>query len=432
MLLLATMLNYMDRQTLSLTITDISAELGLNNEQYGNLEFGFGMAFALGGLTTGVIVDFVSVRWMYPLVLIGWSIAGVATAYGATIGQYVARFLVDQVGLDPVAWGLDSASGEAYWGLMVCRVALGFFEAGQWPCALVTTQRLLTRQERSFGNSLLQSGAAIGAIFTPIVVELLVSDAPGSWRSPFVVIGLTGMVWTIPWLLLVRRGDLARPTGMPTTAATNSTSDSTVVTTPASSPNLVRRFIALVIVVIMINMTWQFFRVWLPKLLREFHGYDRTTVNYFTSAYYIATDVGCISVGVLVRWLTARGWDVHRARMTTFFGCALLTALSMVAAYSPRGPLLMSLLLIIGFGALGLFPNYYAFTQELSFRHQGKVTGVLGATTWIVTSMMQRVVGQVVDRTNSYELGIFFVGLAPLIGFFALWLLWDRSEKKAA
>ena len=66
---------------------------------------------------------------------------------------------------------------------------LGFFEAGQWPCALITSQRLLSRRDRPLGNSILQSGASLGAIATPFVVIALTTSAPDSWRLPFRVIG---------------------------------------------------------------------------------------------------------------------------------------------------------------------------------------------------------------------------------------------------
>ncbi|HXT58588.1 MAG TPA: MFS transporter, partial [Pirellulales bacterium] len=137
-LLLATMLNYMDRLTLNLTASQIKAEFALNNQQYGELEWGFGLAFAVGGLMMGFAADRVSVRWMYPAVLLGWSAAGMATGWTTSYGQLAA-----------------------------CRILLGFFEAGQWPCALVTSQRLLSKEDRTLGNSILQSGAALGAILVP-------------------------------------------------------------------------------------------------------------------------------------------------------------------------------------------------------------------------------------------------------------------------
>jgi len=81
-----------------------------------------------------------------------------------------------------------------------------------------------------------------------------------------------------------------------------------------------------------------------------------------------------------------------------------------------------------GFGSLGLFPNYYSLTQEISHRHQGKVTGALSCLTWVVTAEMQQLVGQYVDRTQSYAAGIFWVGLSPAVALLALCLLWDRGE----
>ena len=114
MLLLASTLNYMDRQTLGNVQTRIEKEFKLNNEHYGNLEFGFGVAFAVGAIVFGISADLVNVRWLYPLMIVLWSAAGAATAYSRSYEQ-----------------------------LFVCRVLLGFFEAAHWPCALRTTQRLL-------------------------------------------------------------------------------------------------------------------------------------------------------------------------------------------------------------------------------------------------------------------------------------------------
>lgn len=420
LLLSATMLNYMDRQTLSQTAVEISNELSLNKQQYGNLEFGFGLAFAAGAVFTGYVVDRLSVRWVYPAVLVGWSAAGLATAYSQHVGGFISALLPPNLRPE---WIAD----QSYLGLIVCRVALGFFEAGHWPCALVTSQRILSRDERTFGNSLLQSGASVGAILTPLIVQSLVTDAPGSWRSPFIIIGLFGLMWIVPWLLFVRAKDLALPAeGSPDAPRIDS----------AELPEhrgwaFVSRFLVLAVVVIAINLTWHYFRAWMPMFLREFHGYGRTTVNYFTSAYYIATDVGCICAGIAVRQLTLRGWGVHPARVVTFMCCAGLTALSTVAAQLPAGPLLLGLLLLIGFGALGLFPVYYSLTQELSARHQGKITGWLSAITWIFTAVMQKGVGASIDATQSYAGGLFVVGLLPLVALAALVLFWNVAEQRA-
>jgi ACS family hexuronate transporter-like MFS transporter len=459
MLLLALVLNYMDRQTLSLTITAIERQTQLTNTQYGQLERGFGYAFAVGGLFFGMLADKLSVRWLYPLVLLGWSAAGVATGFADRMGPLLLPLAQ---GLSGVPWigGFIAVSGPAgsptpelsppYIGFLFCRIVLGFFEAGQWPCALVTTQRLLAAADRPFGNSILQSGASLGAILTPFVIMAFdpfagvaipadVVPTPeqlGWWRMPYVVIGCLGLLWVFPWLFLVGPNDLRIHTHSPApTIAENSArlgAGNGAESNAGSTLRIVRRLAALVVVVVVINATWQFFRAWLPKMLEQHYGYSAGAVRWFVPAYYIATDIGCIAAGLAVKWLANRKWNIHTARVATFTVCALLTSLSTIAASLPAGWPLLGLLLVIGFGALGLFPNYYSFTQEISTRFQGRVSGSLAFITWVVSGEMQARVGKLIDETGSYASGVFWIGLAPLVGSVALLVLWGPSKPASA
>jgi ACS family hexuronate transporter-like MFS transporter len=424
LLLLATMLNYMDRQTLSQLATTIRAEYHLSHAHYGGLEEGFGYAFAAGALFFGFLADRLSVRWLYPAVLLGWSLAGMATAEAPAIGATLSGWL----GAD-AAPSADPAS-QSYLGFLTCRIVLGFFEAGHWPCALITTHVILTRKDRSLGNSILQSGAALGAILTPIIVMTLLpaTDAadhypPGTWRLPFLAIGALGMTWTFPWLVLVRGRDLDR--GRSPTEPDDAPH--------GSSARGRRRWLlmcaALVIVVITINLCWQFFRAWLPMFLEEDRSYTKKQVQWLTAAYYIAADAGCLSVGFTVKWLAGRGWDVHRARMLLFAGCTGLTVLSVAFVILPAGPMLVGLLLVVAAGALGLFPNYYSFAQEPSRTHQGKVSGSLGTIAWVASSRMQKLVGSNIDATRSYAAGIIMAGLAPVAALLAMLVLWPRQGR---
>ena len=140
-----------------------------------------------------------------------------------------------------------------------------------------------------------RAGASIGAIFTPFVVQLTMTDAPGSWRIPFLIVGGIGLLWVFPWFGLVTASDLAKPSD---TIAPSQTDEP-----ETDSPSTLRRYLVLMFVVVAINITWQFFRAWLPKFSKEAHGYGEAFANYFTSAYYIATDIGCLTVGFLVKQL---------------------------------------------------------------------------------------------------------------------------------
>src|SRR5271166_4228585 len=181
LLLLATMLNYMDRLTLNLTATRIMAEFHLDERDYGQLESAFAFAFAIGAIVAGWMADRWSVRWIYPAALLAWS-----------------------------ATGFASGLASGFLSLLMMRFLLGLAESGNWPCALRTTQHIVPPSERTLGNSILQSGAAFGAILTPMIVMLCLA-LTDSWRVPFMVVGVLGVFWVVLWLASVRHSDL--PTG---------------------------------------------------------------------------------------------------------------------------------------------------------------------------------------------------------------------------
>lgn len=390
LLLLATMLNYMDRQALNQLSTTIIDDLDLDEHEYGRIESIFGIAFAIGALIFGWLADRINVRWLYVYAVLGWSAAGVATGFANTF--------------------------EAF---LVCRFFLGLAEAGNWPCALRTTQRILPPEKRTMGNSLLQSGAAFGAVLTPIVV-LGIAVYHDDWRLAFWVIGSLGLFWMALWLLVVSNHDLALPESHEETPEEKERS--------GMSWFLLRRYLVLVVLVISINVTWHFFRVWLPLFLEKQAGYERHEMQLVSTAYYIATDVGTLSAGVATLYLVRRGMVLHRSRCFVFFCCALLVMLSLIAARLYAGPLLFCLLMIIGFGALGLFPVYYSLSQELTKKHQGKLTGSLGCINWLAMAVLHEVVGGYVKETKDYRQAIALVGLVPLAGFLFLVVFWGKDE----
>jgi sugar phosphate permease len=195
--------------------------------------------------------------------------------------------------------------------------------------------------------------------------------------------------------------------------------------------DFVRRFWVLVVLVVSINVAWHYFRAWLPLFLEKGHHYDEATTNWFTLAYYVATDAGSLTAGATALYLARHGMTVHGSRVRVFAVCAALTALSVAAALLGRGPLLLGLLLVIGFAALGLFPVYYSFSQELTTRHQGKVTGSLGCICWLSMYALHTAVGESIKATGSYSMGVALAGLAPLVGLTALVLLWGKIAPRA-
>jgi ACS family hexuronate transporter-like MFS transporter len=396
MLLLASAINYMDRQTLANAAVRISREFSLTQTQYGNVEAVFGYAFAAGSLVFGWLADRMALRWLYAWVLALWSVAGLVTGFVKNYEQ-----------------------------LLLCRTLLGFFEAGHWPCAIRTTRMLLEPRQRSMGNGLLQSGASFGAVITPLIMHVLMTAELGTWRVPFLVVGGVGLIWIVPWVVLLRGNDLRPVKAQSDEGAT----EGRVKPDSFAAVVFSRRMLVVFVVIACINTTWQVFRAWMPKFLQEGRGYSEGQALSFNSVWFIATDIGCIAAGALAVWLARRWLSVHGARVLVFAGCAVLCAACVLVPWLGKGGMLLLVLSLAGAGALGVFPLYHAFTQDISAEHQGKITGVAGVAAWLVPAQIQRLFGMLADRTGSFDLGLALAGLLPVIAVVPLWLFWKESEK---
>lgn len=394
LLLLATTINYMDRVTLSNAAVRVKAEFALTDKMYGNLEVVFGLAFAAGSLVFGFLADRLKIYWLYPCVLAGWSLMGMLSGWT-----------------------------QGYTSLLVCRGLLGFFEAGHWPCALKTTFALLSEKDRTMGNSVLQSGASIGAIITPQVMKLLMTDEAGSWRHAFVVVGGVGLLWVAVWLVCLRPRDLAGPE--------TPAQDASLKKEPAAGLAQVllsRPFWAVALLIFGAQTVWHMFRVWLPLFLQKGRDYTEATTLDFTTAYYLSTDAGCFLAGLAALWLVRKlGVDPHHARRRVYAGACVLTSLSLAIPWLGQGWLLLGVLLLIGAGALALFPCYYSFVQDISTEHVGRLTGILSMWVWLITSPLHNLFGWLADTTHSYDLGLAIAGLVPWLGVISMSLLWKRG-----
>ncbi|MCB1227535.1 MAG: MFS transporter [Verrucomicrobiales bacterium] len=399
LLLLATMINYMDRVTLANASVRVTTDFGMSDQDYGDLEVAFGWAFAAGSLVFGFLADRFRVYGLYPVVLTGWSLAGMASGWV-----------------------------EGSQGLLLCRVLLGFFEAGHWPCALKVTHAVLTDGQRTLGNSILQSGASIGAVITPQVMRMLMTDEPGSWRSAFVVVGGVGLGWVLLWLLVMRPRDLEGSTEAVKTGPSEAVAEGGLMRVLLS-----RRFAAVALLIVGAQTVWHVFRVWLMKFLQTGRGYEEAVALNFNSVYYVATDLGCFAAGFVSLWLVRKwGLSAHGARRWVYAGGCGLTSLSLLLPGLQRGPVLLAVLLLIGAGSLALFPCYYSFVQELSARHVGRLTGLLSMWVWAVTSPMHRFFGMLADRTGSYDQGLMLAGLVPWIGVIAMAILWGNETRRGS
>ncbi len=426
-LLLATMLNYMDRQALAVTLPILKKNFSLGEARIGMVEGYFGYAFAFGSIFFGLIADRFGPRFVYPIVITGWSLAGLATAFAGS--EWVKATLESPA---------DPPGTAVFRWLLMCRILLGVFEAGHWPCALLTVRAVLSPKDRTLGNSILQSGASLGAIIVPLYIAAA-ERAGQTWEFPFWSIGLAGLVWVPVWFLLIGRRDLSASLDdeeeLPVQPVGEETGPEELTEIPASSDlpekpsDLILRIITLAIVIAMLTVSWQFLRAWLGMFLEDYHGYSKDATRGLMSGYFIAADIGCILSGVLTSALVFRGLKVHSARKVGFAVFTLLTASAALIPFVGDGLLMIVLLYTAAGGILGLHPFYYSLAQELSEKKMGILSGLLAAFAWVVASTNQIYLGRYIEANSSYKLGLIIVGLAPVIGLIALLTLWPSKKQ---
>ncbi len=396
LLLTATTINYLDRVALNQTASDIKAAFALSNTDYSRLESGFVLAFGAGAITFGTLADRVGVRWLYPLAILGWSAAGFLTGFA-----------------------------PSYLALLACRVGLGLFEAGNWPCGIRTVRQVMPPAERSLGCAIFQSGTGLGATLTPLIVAACLAWAgpshPNPWQIPFRVIGLIGVWWAVLWLLTVpaRVVDPAN--------AVRGDVEHEADREPFYRVFFGRKFWLLVLLVDGVNTTWHTFRVWLPLYLETQLGYTPAEMRRFSTAYFLTTDVGAWTAGLTTLALVRSRLGLFQSRLITFaIGVGLVLTSGLIPFISREAAQVV--IFVTGFGALGLFANYFALSQEVSARHQGKVTGSLGVLNSLYLAVVYEIEGQANDALrNRYDWVLSVAGVPALVALVAVYLFWPRK-----
>jgi MFS transporter, ACS family, hexuronate transporter len=479
----STVLNYMDRQAVSLVAPQIQEEYHLRNVDFGWVLAAFSLTYAVCQVPSGYLADRWNVRWTYAGAVAWWSAAGMATAFSPSLGV-----------------------------LLTLRALLGVGESFNWPCALRVTRTVLPPADRSLGNGIFNSGAAVGAVLTPLVVPLLA--ARYGWRAPFLAIGGLGFFWVAAWLVFLggpRRDVLrgrpasAKPGGSdPLSAAARrglsgaaraafvgvfAASGLVAATAARYGPSAIwcgiallmigllvaarllpppalegadwaaslgavvrlRRFWVLVLVSVSINVCWHFLISWVPSFLykdREltalvgfvrraldslhFRGDPRYLASgLLTVVPFLMADAGNIGGGALSRRLAGRGMPPVRARMRVMGLCTVLISAGAFVGWIRSDTLVVLLLGAMAMGTAAFMANYFAFTQEVSARHTGLVVGILGGLGNLYAAGFHPLAGSIKDSVGSFAPIFVLVGLLPFVGLAALWLGWGDGEGEA-
>ena len=203
MLFLATTVNYMDRQVLSLTWKDfIAVDFHWNDNDYGTITAIFSLFYAFISLFAGRFIDWMGTKKGYIWAIVVWSLGACLHAGCGWVTMYVENIgSIEE--LRSIAAGSQAAiavSTLSVWLFLACRIVLAVGESGNFPAAIKVTAEYFPKKDRALATSIFNAGASVGALAAPLTIPVLAEHM--GWEMSFIIIGGIGFIWAGLWLFL--------------------------------------------------------------------------------------------------------------------------------------------------------------------------------------------------------------------------------------
>lgn len=421
LLFCSSVLNYIDRQTLSILATTIQRDLGISDIGYAQVVQAFLLAYTVTFLFAGRLTDYLGTRASLTLFVVWWSAANVLTAFAASA-----------------------------FSLGFFRLLLGIGEPGNWTAAPKAVSEWFTDKERGLAIGIYTTGATVGATLAPPLIAYLAVATPYGWRAAFVITGLLGFLFAAVWYRLYRLphehplitdAELAVvPPALAAGRVDVPPGAANVLTQEAELPPtegalwrglLARRETWLLLVCRMLtDPVWYFYLFWFPKYLQDARGLTLAEVGQVAWVVYLAADVGAITGGWASGRMIRRGVGVVRARKTVMTVAALLLPLSPLVAQTPSVYLALALASVAALAHLAWQVTLGVLVVDLFPRRSvATVFGLIAAGSGFGGFVSTVIIGQLVTN-YSYAPVFALMGVLHPLALVLLWLV--RSDQPAA
>jgi ACS family hexuronate transporter-like MFS transporter len=404
LLFVATTINYVDRLVLGILGPTLTRELSWSETDYGDIVSWFTIAYGVGFLVSGWVIDRIGVKRGLAAAVVAWSLAAMAHALARTAT-----------------------------GFSIARAALGLGESAIFPGSIKTIAEWFPKRERAFAAGLFNAGTNMGAIFAPIIVGFI--TIRWGWQAAFLVTGATGFLWLLLWIPMYRSPDV-HPRVSPDELAHMRSDPPDERLTPVPWMRLLgyRQTWAFVVAKLFADPIWWFYLYWLPKFLDTQYGVKLTGglsgVAIPIVVIYLVADVGSIGGGWASSALIKRGWTVNRARKATMLAMALLIV---PTAFAPQATSVWAAVAVVAVAAAAhqaWSANAYTLASDMFPKAAvGSVVGI-GAFAGAMGGFgFQRVIGRVLDANGQNYAPVFLVcGAAYITGWVLIHLIVPRME----
>jgi ACS family hexuronate transporter-like MFS transporter len=398
LLFFATTINYVDRSVLGILAPTLRSEIGWTDGDYGRISAAFTLAYAIGFLFAGPLIDRVGTRVGYALYLIVWSMAAAAHALVAT----------------PLGFG-------------AARFALGLGESGNFPAAIKTVAEWFPRRERAFATGVFNAGSNIGVVVAPLVVPWLALN--WSWRVAFAATGLIGLVWVLFWWPLYRRPEDHPRLGPDELRHIESDPAEPDITISWFELLRHRQSWAFATGKFLTDSVWWFYLFWFPLFMADTFGFDLRNIGLPLVTVYLLADVGSVAGGWLSSRLLRQGWTPNAARKTAMLVCALFI---LPVAMAPRVENAWIAVWLVGIAAAahqGFSANIFTIASDMFPKGTvGSVVDFGGFAGAMGGFLMNLGAGWFRENQGNYVSMFMIAGVAYLIAIAAIHLLAPRLE----
>ncbi|MBI4625325.1 MAG: MFS transporter [Verrucomicrobia bacterium] len=422
LLLFAAIINYVDRQVIGILKPTLTEMFHWGDERiYASIIFAFSLAYALGFIFAGRVIDLIGTRRGFALAVVLWSLA--AVAHGAA--GWFPNLSLPMLNLDAsTGFSIVTLSGAAA-GFAIARFALGLGEAGSFPASIKTVAEWFPKKERALATGIFNSGTNVGALVTPLVVPWIL--AQWSWQWAFVGTGALGFFWAAWWLVVYRPPQDHHKLKPAELAYIRSDPADPEVRIPWLTLLPLRQTWAFALGKFMTDPIWWLYLYWVPDFLNKNYGIKVVAMGLPLVIIYLVADVGSIGGGWLSSRLIKHGWTPNRARKTAMLVCALCVVPVMFASQASNQWVAVGIIALAAAAHQGWSANLFTLTSDMFPRKAvGSVVGIGGTAGAIGGMFIALLVGALLQKTGTYVIVFIIAGSAYLASLLVIHLLVPR------
>jgi ACS family hexuronate transporter-like MFS transporter len=357
---MATTINYFDRSIVSVMAPTLQRLFEWSNKDYAAIMISFKVAYAIGLLFMGNLIDKLGTKTGYTISIVIWSIFGV----------------------------LHAAVRPAFslMGFMIARFGLGIGESGNFPAAIKTVAEWFPKKDRAFATGIFDASTSVGAILAPFVVGAIVSVEGENWQIPFLFTGILSTIWVYLWLRTYKKPEIHPKLTKEEFNYIHSDSEEETSEKIPWLKLIPKKETWAFSLTTLTDCVWWFYLFWGAKFLSEQFGVDIKNIGLPFLIIFVMADAGSLLGGYASGALIKKGWSLNKARKMTMLVCAvIILPVSFVPVIGGK----WLAVILIGLGAAGhqswsingytLVPDVFPRKAVASVIGFGKMIGVIVA-----------------------------------------------------